>query len=349
MRFGMTSQVQKWVNRTVANNGFVARLSSELYNIGGPYWSYLGDRGTAVGNLPYLQVTYTPNAPTTTETLGGSNPAENVKQCHRTAYPVNCATGNFWHTFSDLAIPGRGPALDLNRTYNSLAAGNDGPFGFGWASSYTMSLLNPTSSTVTVRQENGSEVSFSNLYGSYYAPPRVLASLVKNADATFTYTRRQRERFVFSSSGKLVKVLDLNGYATTLAYNGSGQLSSVTDPAGRTFSWAYGANAKVASVTDPAGRKVAYGYDGAGNLTSVTDVAGGVTRFGYDAAHRMLTMTDPRGGKVTNTYDSSSGATTQTDALGRPPPTPTTPWAASPRPATGQARPWATATTSRAS
>ena len=46
--------------------------------------------------------------------------------------PVNCATGVFWHTFTDFSVPGRGVPLDLTRTYESSEAGTDGPFGYGW-------------------------------------------------------------------------------------------------------------------------------------------------------------------------------------------------------------------------
>lgn len=55
--------------------------------------------------------------------------------------PVNCASGDFWHTFVDAAIPGRGPALNLSRTYNSLSAATKGIFGYGWSSSYDMHLI----------------------------------------------------------------------------------------------------------------------------------------------------------------------------------------------------------------
>jgi hypothetical protein len=67
------------------------------------------------------------------------SPSELSTRCAVTAVPVNCATGNFWHT-ADLAIPGRGMALHFARTYNSLLAGTDGPLGFGWTHNYNMFL-----------------------------------------------------------------------------------------------------------------------------------------------------------------------------------------------------------------
>src|SRR5208282_232935 len=46
------------------------------------------------------------------------NPSMNKVQCQSKS-PVNCASGDFWHTFTDLSVPGRGMPLDLTRTYNS--------------------------------------------------------------------------------------------------------------------------------------------------------------------------------------------------------------------------------------
>ena len=236
-----------------------------------------------------------------------------------TRLPVNCASGNFTHTFTDLAVRGRGLALDLNRSYNSLAASTEGMFGYGWTSSYEMGLSFDASGNATVHQEEGAQATFyANGSGGFIAPLNVLGSLVKNSDGTYTLTRRGRQQFVFSSSGQLLLERDPNGYTTTLAYNAGGQLTSVTDPAGRSLTYAYGTNGLVSSVTDPAGRVVSYGYDDAGNLTSVTDPGGGVTTFGYDANHLLTSMSDPRNdGTVTNTYNSSGQVTEQQDEAGR--------------------------------
>jgi RHS repeat-associated protein len=254
----------------------------------------------------------------TTETAGGGSLTGHNNQCQATSNPVNCATGEFWHSFTDLTVRGRGPALDLTRSYSSLQAGTDSPFGFGWSSSYTMSLaVDSASGAVQVTQENGSTTVFTPSSGGYAAPPRVYATLTKNADGTWTFVRHQRQRFVFDANGRLIALSDLNGYTTALSYNASGRLASVSDPEGRVLTFAYGGDSKIATVTDPAGRAVFYGYDASGNLTRVTDVAGGVWAFSYDANHLMTSMTDPRGGTVSNIYDATGRVTSQTDAMGR--------------------------------
>ena len=317
--FDVTSQAQNWVNSPATNYGFIAKLQTEPYSIGGPFWSYLGPQGGGNGYpAPYLSVTYLPNVPSGDETLGGSNPSEpGFTQPSATCYPVDCATGDFYHSFSDLSIPGRGMALGLERTYNSLAAATNGPFGYGWASSYAMSLAVDGSGNVTISQENGSQVTFNPAPGGgYTAGQRVTATLVKNGDATYTFTRGKRERFTFSAAGSVTAETDLNGYTTTLSYNGT-RLATVTDPAGRTLTFTYGANGDVSSVTDSGGRTVSYSYDSAGNLTSVVDAGGGTTSFTYDANHLLLSMTDPRGGTTTNTYDAFARITAQVDPMNR--------------------------------
>src|SRR5206468_988848 len=57
---------------------------------------------------------------------------------------VNTAIGNFWHTYTDLSIPGRGVPLLFTRTYNSLRADTDGPLGYGWTHNYNMYVLTDT-------------------------------------------------------------------------------------------------------------------------------------------------------------------------------------------------------------
>lgn len=254
-----------------------------------------------------------------TEHSAGSSPTaphtQDSQGCH--CKPVNTAFGNFWHTFSDLSVAGRGVPLSLTHTYSSTNAGTNGPLGYGWTESYAMSLwADPVTGNVTIREENGGLVAFTLSGGVYSAPPRDIATLVKNPDGSYTFTRDARLRYAFNASGQWTGVTDLNGYATTLAYNGSGQLATVTEPAGRalTFGWT-GAN--LTSVSDPLGRSVGFAYnDGQGNLTDVTDANGGVTHFTYDASHRLLTMTDPIGQVVTNVYDSTTGkVSSQTETV----------------------------------
>ena len=164
------------------------------------------------------------SAPDSLADGGAANESTNPVNCS-TSSPVNCATGVFWHTFTDVSVPGRGVPLDLTRTYESSQAGTDGPFGYGWSDSYGMSLATGSAGNVTITQEDGSTVTFSPAgAGSFTAPPYVLATLVQNPDGSYTFTRDRGETsFGFSPAGRLTSETDLNGYVTTLAYNPAGQ------------------------------------------------------------------------------------------------------------------------------
>jgi len=275
----------------------------------------------ASGDLPaglWTASAVTPPSSTPNEQslLGGGSPDVLPTTCSCGA-PVNTDTGEFWHTFTDLSVPGRGNPLDLTRTYSSLADSNLGPFGYGWSDSYDMSLSFDASGNATVHEENSSAVTAQVSGTTYTFPSYVLATLMKNADGTFIFTRKDKSTYTFSATGRLTKETDRNGYVTSLTYNGSGQLTSVTDPAGRSLAFAYGTNGLISSVTDPIGRKVSFTYNSSKNLTRATDVGGKAWSFTYGADHLLLTMKDPRGGVTTNTYDGSNRVLSQADPMGR--------------------------------
>src|SRR5487761_273357 len=258
----------------------------------------------------------TAGGPTPGEQGGPVNLSENPTTCS-VAKPVNCATGTFWHQFTDFAVPGRGVPLNFSRTYSSSQASVNGPLGYGWTDSYNMSLSTDASGDVTISQEDGSTVTFlPNGAGGFTAAPRVLATLTANADGSYTFVRdRGQTQYNFSAAGLLTSEVDRNGYTTQLGYNGSGQLTTVTDPSGRTLTFTY-SGSHLAKVTDPSGRTWSYSYDTSGNLAHAADPMGRVWSFTYDPNHLLLAMTDPRGGVTTNTYNSSAQVTSQVDADG---------------------------------
>jgi RHS repeat-associated protein len=246
--------------------------------------------------------------------------------------PVDSGSGNFYESYTDLTIPGRSPALNETRTYGAFNASYNGPFGYGWSSTYDMHLQLGTlsgPSPVDVVEENDALDSFNWNGSQYVGPAHVFATLVHNGDGTYTFTRRSQEQFVFDANGLLIKEIARDGFAgtpgtgvpaaytTTLTYS-SGRLSTVTDAAGRTLTVSYGTNGKASGIADSTGRSVGYGYDSSGNLTDVTDVASGNTHYTYDTNHLLQTVRDPRGNTVeTNVYDSSGRVLTQTDGLTR--------------------------------
>ena len=260
------------------------------------------------------------------ETAGGSNPAEACSsRCH--GDPVNAITGEFFDNKVDLAVAGVGPGVSFSRSYGASVAGRNGPLGFGWRSSYGLSLEVAPGATgtglsgaseVLVRQENSSVVSFKRAAdGTLGAAPRVLATVTGQADGTFTFLRRPDQLFTFSATGVLQKVADLNGNTTVLTYTVGGLLDRATAAAGAFVQLGYDAVGRVSQLADQTGRKVSYGYNPAGELSSVSDVTGAVTTMAYGPGHLLASITGPRGAVTANTYDGQARVTSQRDPLGR--------------------------------
>jgi RHS repeat-associated protein len=244
-----------------------------------------------------------------------------------TARPVNDATGEFYHTFTDFHIPGR-VDLDYTHTYSSLRAGTldpIGPIGYGWTDNFNTYLAFDGSGNATVHEANGSAVLFTFTAPSTYSgPPSEHVTLVKNGDSTFTLTDTGQNQTVFNAAvsniSTLKSMVDRHGgaaYTISVTHNADLTPNVVTDPAGRTLTFNYSTitGFRLVKITDsgsPA-RTVTLqiGNDSTQPLTyndlvQVTDVAGGLTKFTYDASHYLQTMTDPNNGVTTNTYDPST-------------------------------------------
>ena len=302
--FGGVSQARYWINcYTEADNGWSLSMVE-------------GYIDTSVSNpQPY-------------ESYGGGTGVTQDTTCN-TCNPVNIATGNFWHTFGDLAVPGRGFSLALSHTYNAQLSDRNGPLGYGWSHSYNSYIEHSalTDYNYLVHQGNGSIIPFNS---DLSAPSRVMASLTNVSGNLVLTTTHGLDTYVYrplngsATAGKLDHLTDRNGNTTTLDYDTSGRLVTVTDPAGRTFTFHYDATRTtlLTSVTDDTGsRSVSFDYySGSDQLYHVTDVAGHQDTFTYETVggfHRLLTMTDPNSGVLTNSYDSSNRVKTQSDPMSR--------------------------------
>ena len=283
------------------------------------------------------------------EMYGTGNAGEPARSDCVLGEGVNCATGNYVLTQSDLEVGGRGPGLHLERTYNSQLAvaeeqsGREAPtLGYGWSSSYSAHLELGVR-TAIVHQDNASTVPFrEETDGEYVATsPLVHATLAKDG-GDYLYTLPNQLELLFGPTGLLLSETDRNGNAVRLLYEkvpceeshadarpaaaGSGscpepapeRIAAMVDGAGRKITFAYSEGDLLTSVTDPIGHTVHYGYS-KGNLVSVTEP--GETRaswqFGYDSAHRMTSRTDALGHRAMTEYEGANRVIEQTDAQGR--------------------------------
>ena len=245
--------------------------------------------------------------------------------------PVSTLTGQYMYRRTDVAIPGRGPSPAFARAYSS-ADTRLSPLGPGWTHNYAMHLANPgdpshPKDVLLVNPQGRSDrytFSVLNPDGSatYTSPHAVYATLLRNADGTFTAVQLDQTTWGFSANGQLLRITDRYGNQSTLTYNAKSQLVSISDPAGRgSLVLGYDpTSGRLTSVTDwqtPTARVVSYNYDGSGRLWHVTDRNSKQTTFGYDGtSQRLTTITDANGHvAVTMSYDAATGKVlTQKDA-----------------------------------
>jgi len=233
---------------------------------------------------------------------------------------VNPVTGDMSLSLGDLYVPERGVPLGLSLTYNSYLASTDGPFGHGWSFNAGMSLTRAADGSVTISQENGSQVTFQHNSVRYVAPPRVIASL-RLATGGFVFTRgtlgkncpsysRSCVKFFFSepvgfAPGRLTKITSPDG-GLTFTYNKlqAGQIVSVKDPGNRTLAIKYRNGRVIATALDAnGGFGVQTAYDANGNLTRFTNAGGGRYGFLYGTNHLLSGIVDPRGVETDVLYD----------------------------------------------
>jgi RHS repeat-associated protein len=286
----------------------------------GGYWVSNWDNQTdAFGTLPWLgNGPPLPPPPTGVldQTGGSKNPGTDAPEACGSD-PVNCGTGDYWETDSDIHTNDPGPGLDLSRTFNSLdTTFSGGIFGAGWSSSYTMSVdYNSSNFTATVIEDDGSTLTFNEVeLGVFVAPDGILATLTENSDGSWTFVLRNQDTYQFNSSGQLTSITDQTGLTTTLSYTSS-QLTTITDSAGNTITLGY-TSGFVTSATAPGGAVTQYGYSPENAcilqcevLSSVTDPAGNITRYsfqrtgGITGGTETLSVTSPAGATTSTTWD----------------------------------------------
>lgn len=266
--------------------------------------------GTTGGNPP------TPMPPT-----GDGGPTGNPTQTNGTncSDPVTVSNGNMYQQQVDLFASSRGPAILIQRTYNSLAAAQNGPFGYGWTYNYLVSLKDHQTS-VTYTNSSGGVFTFELTNGVYVSPPGLDLTLTKSAQG-FTLKTKHGTVWQFNSSGRLQSITDRNQNATTLTYNSSNELAAIADALGRTVTFTYNSSGRILSIADFAGRKVTYTYDAQGDLATATDPVGNVTTYAYYTAspftHLLQTVTKPLGNSTSFEYFANGQAARVSDSAGR--------------------------------
>lgn len=231
--------------------------------------------------------------------------------------PINMIGGNYLLARDELRLPNKDNLLDFQLSYNSAAASEPSPVGWGWNHSYRIAAVTNDDGSVTVVNPDGrTDVYVSDGQGGFTAPAGMHDKL-QLIGGVYKVTHQDRSVYNFNSKGLLASIVSPNGNAQTLAYDTNGQLSTITDSVNRHLTLAYDAFGHLQSVTDPIGRTVQYTYSSLGDLLEVKNQANEVTKYAYDSAHRITKVTDPRGHDVViNEYDANGRVTKQTDGRG---------------------------------
>jgi len=163
------------------------------------------DRSGRGVSVSFGTVTPPTTPPPTAATYGGTGAATN--QQAYVAEPVNTATGDYYNSVTDLAVPGRGLNFAMTRGYNSLNASN-GPLGYRWTHTYNVYLAVDSSGNVTVTFGDGHQETYQPLPGgSGFTPPAgVYNVLTTNPDTTYTLASKTQTQFNFNLSGNLATI-----------------------------------------------------------------------------------------------------------------------------------------------
>jgi RHS repeat-associated protein len=273
---------------------------------------------SAMGHSASVKVEMWPVPPPPSPTDEESNVGGN-KNVPYALEPVHAGLGNFVWDKTLFKFPGKGLPLPFKVSYNSWDGAYDGPLGHGWTHSHNVVLTPSGSTDVNVKWGDGHKDFYQADISGNFTPvnSNTTVVLTKPDSSHYEATLHSGIKYHFDASGRLTKIVDLNGNQITFTY--SANLDRITDTTGRQINFTYSGN-RITAITSPlkAGNTVSFQYNGNGDLTTITDPRGKVWQFTYDASHRVLTHVDARGNTVvTNTYDPVSGRITgQTDALG---------------------------------
>ncbi|MEV2278313.1 DNRLRE domain-containing protein, partial [Nocardiopsis sp. NPDC049922] len=261
------------------------------------HWRVQTREGTQTSPAsPYYPVVTAVEQPAITRHLGGVG----LSGAGRDVDPL---IGNYTTAATDAEISAVGPALSINRTYNSRDPRTDNIFGSGWSTRFDMRVEPDGDGTgnVVVTYPHGQQVRFGQNPDGTYAPPfGSFATLTATAEGGWRLSDRNQTSYVFDSNGRITEVTDFRGRAQSFDYAADGTLASVSNPGGRSlhFTWDGGRVSSVATDAPESGTEPltwTYTYDG-DRLTQVCgpeDVDGACTSYTYtDGSHYRTVVHD---------------------------------------------------------
>jgi RHS repeat-associated protein len=254
---------------------------------------------------------------------------------------VNTGTKRLVFRATDAQVAAAGPALAIERTYNS-GDGSIGVFGTGWSSILDARVDADVNGNLTFRLPDGRREFHPLVGGEYRTAPGYWTTADVDPGGGWTLLEKDGSVWRFRTDGRFLQVADRNGRALVALFDSSGKQTSLRIN-GRTltFTWT---GAFITSVSDSLGQSWNYGYVG-NYLSKVCDprnnnlVTGLCTTYTYDAGNRINAVTKPKGNRdfevgyypdgtvnwrrdgmgfqTTYTYNVATKTSTVTDPAGR--------------------------------
>jgi RHS repeat-associated protein len=216
----------------------------------------------------------------------------------------NYKPGRVTSTVTDLVVPAKRLAIQIQRTYDSLNAGRSSDFGHGWNLGTNVDLsVNPLGSVTFTLGGQRKTFYLTPQYGGflpYYVPaftpePGMHGTLMNAGTGCtdffdylvpdgslwtcvgggvwsppgYVYTDPSGTAYTMTASGQLQSIVDKAGNALTITPNG------ITSSTGLAVPFERDSKGRITKITDPQGKQYLYGYldpDGNddGNLQTVT-------------------------------------------------------------------------------
>jgi RHS repeat-associated protein len=220
------------------------------------------------------------------------------KDCNK-ACDVWAYTGQLVQSDIDLSLPGKGPKVRIERSWNSSDPINT-LIGKGWGFNYGRRLI-PVRSVdgtedLVYRLSNGHEIKLIEAGDSYLPLSDItLGFVIKKSGTGWRMVEKSGMASEYNSSGKMTSIVNSIGDSTKFEYNAAGCLSKVTNASGNSLDIVLDAKGKIDTIADNFGRFVAYTHDSRGNLTDVNWWDGSHKEYTYNQDDLLTSYTNRRG------------------------------------------------------
>ncbi|MCK5524406.1 MAG: RHS repeat protein [Thiomargarita sp.] len=193
--------------------------------------------------------------------IAQSDPKESCGR--QTGDPIDTATGAQFLGQTLLTVQGIMP-ISFALEYNSLLT-QKGVTGRGWGNQNVSTRLEELDNgdvkihwttnryNLFIKQADGQ-------YDSSHSAC-LFDQLVKNAEGSFTLSRKNKTVYQFNTQGQLIQRGNQNGQSLTFSYDGDGRLTRTTEPVSGVFlDYAYNNEGLLETVTDPLDRQAKLEY-----------------------------------------------------------------------------------------